>query len=79
VGVRVDKAGRDDAVACVDGLSGAAVEFADLGNFSVGDSNIGMPTLRTGAVDYEAGANPACEFCCLGLLGYAALTQPTTA
>src|SRR6266700_2979080 len=53
-GVRVDKAGRDDAIGGVDDPLGAVLDLADLGDLAVRDRDVGMTARRAGAVDHCA-------------------------
>ena len=54
MGVRVDKAGRDDAIGGVDDLLGAVLDPADLGDPAIRDRDIGLAARCAGAVDHSA-------------------------
>ena len=54
MGMRIDEARRHDAIGCVDGLSGAAADAADLDDLPAVDGNVRVFSRRAGPVDDEA-------------------------
>jgi len=54
MGMRVDKAGRDDAIGRVDDPLGAVADPADLDDPAVRDRDVGVAARRAGAVDHGA-------------------------
>ena len=54
MGVRVDKAGRDDAAGRIDDLACAVLHLADLGDLAVRDRDIGLTPRRPRAVDHRS-------------------------
>src|SRR5208283_1919453 len=57
MGMRIDEAGRHDEVAGVDDLARAVLDFADFGDASAADCDVGLKARRAGAVNHGAVAD----------------------